>query len=393
MLENLKDLTGAALRAAISKRIKVYTAAEAKLDSFLSELGELALASSEEMHDGLEEALAAYNSELEAIAASGRAEIDVSGDNVRGMPTSRVLDQVVQLDKFTAPPRDQLIKNYSYLKKARQYQDEMDYMITRLRESKDSDDKELLKSLIAHRKKMNEKKNKAQDVLESLAERHVPRELVRAAESIESHVLTLVGTAVSGAAGSQWFVTQEVDSLDFTYILHIPMQDHSKHNLDVYLALTGRVVETEKSFLMRVFLTSLNQFKLPGHYDLGTRIGFTSSQTMVNALKREANKLMAKQGLVSALSTNKLDTTTRQLRQAGITKLKHVIELRVQGDAIYLLLSDVSDADIEKDTVSDLIVLLKNTLHKQKKDAVFMRNLTKTKSGKKMMKIISVNEV
>jgi hypothetical protein len=239
---------------------------------------------------------------------------------------------------------------------------------------------------------MEEKKNKAQDILESLAERHVPRELARAAESLEDHVVKLLGDQ-AGKIGAQWFITQEGDNLDFTFFLHTPIQDHSQHSVDVFLVLTGRVQETATSYIMRVFLTSMNQFKLPGHYELGERISFTSQQTMSNSLKRESAKLLAKQGLISALSTNKLDTTTRQLRNAGINKLKHVIDLRVQGNAIYLLLSDVADRDIERDTVADLIVLLKNVLHKQKTGAVFMRSIQKTKSGKKMMKIISVNEV
>lgn len=392
MLENLKNLTGAQLRKEIAKRIKVYTVAEEKLDSFLDSIGNLATASSEEMYDDLEETLAAHT--LSAMAAGSTKVIDVSGDS--GGPRrsgNTISDHTVELAKFSAPPRDALVKNHSYLKKTRQYQDELDYMITRLQESKDKEDRMLLKTLIEHRKLMRQKKDKAQDVLEQLAQRHVPRELMRAAESLHEHVITLVGDVAANDIIEQWFITNDAEDLDFSFYLHVPIQDHSNHSLDVFLVLTGRIQETANGFIMRVFLTSMNQFKLPGHYELGARINFTSAQTMVNALKREANKLMAKQGLVSALSTNKMDVTTRHLRDAGISKLKHVIDLRVQGNAIYLLLSDISDRDIEKETVPDLIVLLKNVLHKQKTNAVFMRNITTTRSGKKMMKIISVNEV
>lgn len=391
MLENLKELSGAKLREQIRKRLKVYTNTENILDSFLSSVGQLVTASAEdeETYDGLEETLQAFASDFEAIAA-GRNEVDVTGD-VSGKRANIIQDHSVELSKFSAPPRETLVKNHSYLKKAREYQEEMDYLITRLKESTDKDDKALLKTLSEHRKLMNAKKDKAQDVLESLAERHVPRELAKAAEALEDHVIKLLGS--EEGIGAQWFITQESDNLDFTFFLHAPIKDHHKNHLDVYLALTGRVQETAKGYVMRVFITSMNKFKLPGHYELGERINFTSQQTMSNALKREANRLMAKQGLVAALSTNKLDVTTRQLRNAGINKLKHVIDLRVQGNAIYLLLSDVSDADIERQTVPDLIVLLKNVLHKQKSGAVLLRSIETTKSRKKMMKIISVNEV
>lgn len=387
MLETLKEQSGAKLRAEIRKRIKVYDNAEKLLDSFLGVVGNLVTASSEETCDGLEEMLEAYASDMEATA--GRNEIDVTGEV--GKRANVIQDHTVELSKFSAPPRETLVKNHSYLKKAREYQEEMDYLIARLKDSSDKDDKLLLKTLIAHRKTMNAKKDKAQDVLESLAERHVPRELARASEALEDHVIKLLGT--DEGVGAQWFITQEGDNLDFTFFLHTPIKDHNKHHLDVYMALTGRVQETATSYVMRVFLTSMNQFKLPGHYELGERISFTSQQTMSNALKREANKIMAKQGLVSALSTNKLEVTTRQLRNAGIAKLKHVIDIRVQNNAIYLLLSNVSERDIERDTVADLIVLLKNTLHKHKNGAVFMRSIESTKSGKKMLKVISVNEV
>lgn len=390
MLENLSELSGAQLRSAIAKRIKVYTNAENMLDSFIDAVGKIVTASSdEETYDGLEETLAAHAASLEATAA-GRNDIDVTGEV--GKRANVITDHTVELPKFSAPPRETLVKNHSYLKKARQYQDELDYLVTRLKDSTDKDDKALLKTLIAHRKLMNEKKGKAQDVLEDLAERHVPRELARASEALEEHVIKLLNSDGKDV-GAQWFITQDGDNLDFTFVLHTPIQDHSKHSIDVYLVLTGRVQESAKGFLMRVFLTSMNQFKLPGHYELGERISFTSQQTMANSIKREANKLMAKQGLISALSTNKLDVTTRQLRNAGIAKLKHVIDIRVQGNAIYLLLANVSDRDIERDTVADLIVLLKNVLHKQKTGAVFMRSIEETKSGKKMMKLISVNEV
>lgn len=389
MLENLSELSGAQLRSAIAKRIKVYTNAENMLDSFIDAVGKIVTASSdEETYDGLEETLAAHAASLEATA--GRNDIDVTGEV--GKRANVITDHTVELPKFSAPPRETLVKNHSYLKKARQYQDELDYLVTRLKDSTDKDDKALLKTLIAHRKLMNEKKGKAQDVLEDLAERHVPRELARASEALEEHVIKLLNSDGKDV-GAQWFITQDGDNLDFTFVLHTPIQDHSKHSIDVYLVLTGRVQESAKGFLMRVFLTSMNQFKLPGHYELGERISFTSQQTMANSIKREANKLMAKQGLISALSTNKLDVTTRQLRNAGIAKLKHVIDIRVQGNAIYLLLANVSDRDIERDTVADLIVLLKNVLHKQKTGAVFMRSIEETKSGKKMMKLISVNEV
>ena len=390
MLENLSELSGAQLRSAIAKRIKVYTNAENMLDSFIDAVGKIVTASSdEETYDGLEEPLAAHAASLEATAA-GRNDIDVTGEV--GKRANIITDHTVELPKFSAPPRETLVKNHSYLKKARQYQDELDYLVTRLKDSTDKDDKALLKTLIGHRKLMNEKKGKAQDVLEDLAERHVPRELARASEALEEHVIKLLNSDGKDV-GAQWFITQDGDNLDFTFVLHTPIQDHSKHSIDVYLVLTGRVQESAKGFLMRVFLTSMNQFKLPGHYELGERVSFTSQQTMANSIKREANKLMAKQGLISALSTNKLDVTTRQLRNAGIAKLKHVIDIRVQGNAIYLLLANVSDRDIERDTVADLIVLLKNVLHKQKTGAVFMRSIEETKSGKKMMKLISVNEV
>jgi len=391
MLENLKKLKGVALRKEIAKRLKVYTAAEAKLDSFLDTIGNLATASSEEMYDDLEETLAAHQTELAAMAAGSRTTIDVSGDT-SGPRGNKIADHVVELSKFTAPPRDSLVKNHSLLKKARQYQDELDFMIATLGESTDKDDKALLKTLIQHRKLMREKKNKAQDVLESLAERHVPNELNRAASALEDHVAVLLGDGAEHMVG-QWFLSNDAESIDFSYYLHSTIQDHHQHNLEVYLVLTGRIQETAKGHIMRVFLTSMNSFKLPGQFEPGERINFTSQQTLINSLKREANRLMAKQGLVAALSTNKLNVTTRQLRDAGITRLKHVIDLRVQGDAVYLLLSNVDDRDIERDTVPDLIVLLKNTLHKQKANAVFMRNLTSTRSNKKMMKIISVNEV
>jgi uncharacterized protein YrzB (UPF0473 family) len=390
MLENLSELSGAQLRSAIAKRIKVYTNAENMLDSFIDAVGKIVTASSdEETYDGLEETLAAHAASLEATAA-GRNDIDVTGEV--GKRANIITDHTVELPKFSAPPRETLVKNHSYLKKARQYQDELDYLVTRLKDSTDKDDKALLKTLIGHRKLMNEKKGKAQDILEDLAERHVPRELAHASESLEEHVIKLLNSD-GKEVGAQWFITQDGDNLDFTFVLHTPIQDHSKHSIDVYLVLTGRVQESAKGFLMRVYLTSMNQFKLPGHYELGERISFTSKQTMANSIKREANKLMAKQGLISALSTNKLDVTTRQLRNAGIAKLKHVIDIRVQGNAVYLLLANVSDRDIERDTVADLIVLLKNVLHKQKTGAVFMRSIEETKSGKKMMKLISVNEV
>lgn len=389
MLDDLKELSGAELRNQIRKRIRVYENAEKILDSFNETIGMLAVASSEEeTFDGIEETLAAFAGDNEALAS--RRDIDVTGET--GRQGNVIADHTVELSKFSVPPRDTLIKNHSYLKKAREYQEELTYLITRLKDSSDKDDKVLLKTLLQHRKLMEEKKNKAQDILESLAERHVPRELARAAEALEDHVVKLLGDQ-AGKIGAQWFITQEGDNLDFTFFLHTPIQDHSQHSVDVFLVLTGRVQETATSYIMRVFLTSMNQFKLPGHYELGERISFTSQQTMSNSLKRESAKLLAKQGLISALSTNKLDTTTRQLRNAGINKLKHVIDLRVQGNAIYLLLSDVADRDIERDTVADLIVLLKNVLHKQKTGAVFMRSIQKTKSGRKMMKIISVNEV
>ncbi len=386
MLEQLKSLPEDALRKAIQKRLKVYENAERMLDSFNDLMHNTVLASSdEEMFDDLEEVLAA---DQEATAA-GRNVIDVSGGGE--FERGGFADHVITLPKFNAPDRDKLITNHGYLKKAREYQEELDYMITRLKDSTDRDDKALLKTLTQHRKLMTEKKNKAQDTLSSLAERHVPRELARAADVMEDHVITLMGT--SDNLGAQWFITQDADNLDFCFYMHVPIKDHSESHLDVYLVLTGRVVEGPKGYLMRVFLTSMNQMKLPGQFDVGSRISFTSQQTMNNAMKREVSRLLAKQGLVSALGKNKLNTTTRQLRDAGITKLPNVIDLRVQNDAIYLLLSNVADRDIERQTVPELILLLKNTLHKQKKDAVFMRNLSTTRSGKKMMKIISVNEV
>lgn len=387
MLDNLKHLDGAELRAAIEKRINVYTAIENGLDSFIDTVGQLVQASSEEMFDDLESTLAALSS---------RIVINVDGDNIPApgkhfeKTGNTVGNQVVTLSKFSVPKKDTLIKNNALLKKTRQYKDELDYLVLRLSESKDPDDKTLMKTLIAHRVLMREKENKAQDLLEDTAKKHVPRELARCAEALSDHILQLTGKEV----GHQWFVTQEDEDLNFTYFLDVTIQDNSKHEIRVVLALTGNVKEISDNYNMRVHLTSMNSFKLPGHFDLGNRINFTSAQTMTNAVKREANMLMAKQGLVAALSTNKLDKTTQQLKQAGIESLKHVIAIRVQGNAIYLMFSgDVSPAIIERQTVPDLIVLLKNVLHKDKKNAIFMRSLEKTKTGKLMMKIISVNEV
>lgn len=397
---NLNELEGAALRKAIQKRIRVYETAERNLDLLAQLIEGEAVASSEEMFDDLEDLI-----EADKQATASRNVIDVTGESgpARNSFSERIItldkksapsrEHLVILTKFTAPDRDHIVKHHGYLKKAREYQDELNYMILRLKDSTDKEDKALLKTLIAHKKQMEEKKEKAQDVLEDLANRHVPTELDKASIALEEHVIDMVGDKVAETAGAQWFITTTDDSIDFSYYLTLHLPDQNAHELETHLVLTGRINETPNGFIMRVFLTSMNQFRLPGHYDLGTKIAFTSQITMANAIKREANRLLSTLGVVAALSKNKLHTTTRQLREAGITKLKHVIDLRVQDNALYLLLANVNDRDIERDTVPDLIVLLKNILHKQKKDAVFMRSIQKTKSGKKMMKVISINEV
>lgn len=356
-----------------------------------------------------------------------RAKIDTNDKQLTRTNKGVVLD----LPTFKAPDRKQVAKHAKVVDELEGMIAEIDAVLNRMETFDDVRAKKERASLTDYRKHLAQSLDEVLDVLDDVVNNHVPEDFSKMMLTLKKHVNSILpedsydGLEVADTAitSHETFAGKKNAAIEFTSYLYVEGLDKELFNIDKFiLVLTGVVHEvaiyrettklgtlkkdaqpviesarddsktykkTASSFRMAMYLTSINKFATPGHFDVGVELSGSTLAGLQRDMNKQATLLISAHSLSPVFNALPINITTQGLRHSPITNVNGVVDAVKEGNTVVVQLSVSNPKVIRDDIWPDMIVALNTVVSRRRKDANFVYALEKV-SNKTYMRITYV---
>lgn len=367
---------------------------------------------------------------LESVSASGGIDVSGGGTGLRAKPGSKpsggkadsgiirtTKGVAVPLPTFKVPNRKEIAEHTKVVDELESMIAEIDAVLLRMESLNDVRTRKEKTSLSDYREHLDTALNEVLDALDVIVGNHRPEMLETMCKALFKHVNAILPAdsydnlefADAAVTSHETFAGVRNAAIEFTNYLYVEGLDKEQFNIDRFiLVLTGVVQEvavyketnaqggikkgvaevnedskddskkykkTNSYFRMALYMTSLNKFAMPGHFDPGIELSGSNISGLIRDMNKQASMLISAHSLAPIFNTIPINVPTQALRHSPLTNVNGVEDAVNENGTVLLKLSISNTKVINNDIWPDVLVALKATIGRKRRDANFVSKL------------------